>query len=141
MKGFTAIVILFFTFVSCSNGLNTVDLIIGESSYRIEIARTPEERQKGLMNRKSVPEKTGMLFVFENDRKLSFWMKNTLVPLSIAYISSDGVIREIYKMEPQSLAPVKSRHFVRYALELPEGAFKKEGVREGDRIILPESVQ
>lgn len=134
------IVLLFAAVVSCSGSLEKISLKVGKSVYTVEVARTPEERQKGLMNRKEVPDKTGMLFVFETDRKLNFWMKNTLVPLSIAYISSDGMIKEIYDMDPESLAPVPSVHFVRYALELPAGAFEKEGVKAGDSINLPEEI-
>ncbi len=132
--------LLITTVFSCTESMEKISLEIGKRIYSVEVAKTPEERQKGFMDRKEVPDKTGMLFVFENDRKLTFWMKNTHVPLSIAYLSSEGVIKEIYDMEPESLAPVPSVHFVRYALELPQGAFKKEGVKEGDRIILPEGV-
>ncbi len=138
---FKVIVLLFiFSFISCSNDLPTVDLKIGNSIYKVEVAKTPSQRRKGLMDRKTVPPGTGMLFVFENDRRLHFWMKDTLVPLSIAYIASDGTIKEIYAMEPESLDPVSSKHFVRYALELPLGAFAAEGVNPGDRIDIPESV-
>ena len=128
------------TIFSCTGSMEKITLQIGKSIYVVEVARTPEERQKGLMDRKEIPDKTGMLFVFENDRKLTFWMKNTHVPLSIAYISSAGIIKEIHDMEPESLAPVPSVHFVRYALELPKGAFQKEGLKEGDRITLPEAI-
>lgn len=132
--------LLIITVFSCTESMGKISLRIGAGKYAVEVAKTPEERQKGFMDRKEVPDKTGMLFVFENDRKLTFWMKDTHVPLSIAYLSSEGVIKEIYDMEPESLAPVPSIHFVRYALELPQGAFQKEGVKEGDRIILPESI-
>lgn len=136
-----AVVLLLLLFVfACGNSMEKTTLRIGKDSYSIEIARTPEERRTGLMNRKSIPEKSGMLFVFDKDQRLSFWMKNTHLPLSIAYISSDGTVKEILSMVPESLAPVNSRHFVRYALELPEGAFEKSGVKPGDKIILPEGV-
>ena len=82
-----------------------------------------------------------MLFVFESDQRLTFWMKNTLVPLSIAYIASDGTIREILDMEPQSLASVPSQYSVRYALEVPKGWFARAGVRTGDRVAVPDSVK
>ena len=82
-----------------------------------------------------------MLFVFDSDERLSFWMKNTLIPLSIAYIASDGTIREILDMEPHSLAPVPSQYSVRYALEVPKGWFSRAGVRVGDRVSIPESVR
>jgi len=118
------------------NTPETVELRVGKDVYTVEVARTPEERQKGLMNRETLGEFRGMLFVFDRDQQLSFWMKNTLIPLSIAYLSKDGTIREIYDMEPQSTRPVKSRYSVRYALELPQGAFERSGVSAGDRIDL-----
>ncbi len=127
--------------VSCGNGMQKVTIRVGKDNYSVEIARTPPERQKGLMDRKSIPEYSGMLFVFEKDQRLSFWMKNTLIPLSIAYISSNGIVKEIYSMVPKSLSPVNSIHFIRYALELREGAFKHSGVKPGDRIILPDDLR
>lgn len=97
-----------------------------------EVADTDQSRTQGLMYRKKVPEGTGMLFVFDHDQVLTFWMKNTLVPLSIAYISSDGKIIDILDMESQSLKPIVSSRSVRYALEVPQGYFAKIGIREGD---------
>ncbi len=121
--------------------LRTERLSIGPAEVTAEIARTPRERELGLMFRKELADGKGMLFVFDADERLSFWMKNTLVPLSIAYISSDGTIREILDMEPRSLAPVPSQYSVRYALEVPQGWFSRAGVRVGDRVILPDSVR
>lgn len=121
--------------------LRTERLFIGPAEVTAEIARTPRERELGLMFRKNLSDGSGMLFVFDSDERLSFWMKNTLVPLSIAYISSDGTIREILDMEPQSLAPVPSQYSVRYALEVPRGWFSRAGVRVGDRVTLPDSVR
>ncbi|HOX13755.1 MAG TPA: DUF192 domain-containing protein [Spirochaetia bacterium] len=121
--------------------LRTERLTVGPAQVTAEIARTPGERELGLMFRKALPDGAGMLFVFDTDERLSFWMKNTLVPLSIAYISSDGTIREILDMEPRSLAPVPSQYSVRYALEVPQGWFSRAGVRVGDRVILPDSVR
>ncbi len=93
------------------------------------------------MFRKKLDDGQGMLFVFETDDRLSFWMKNTLVPLSIAYIAYDGTIREILDMAPQSLAAVPSQYSVRYALEVPQGWFSRAGVRVGDRVGIPDSVK
>ena len=75
-----------------------------------------------------------MLFVFENDQILNFWMKNTPTPLSIAYISKDGKIKDILDMQPFSLADITSSGYVRYALEVPQGWFKKNGISVGDAI-------
>jgi len=89
------------------------------------------------MNRKELEPYSGMIFVYKEDRKLSFWMKNTLVPLSIAFIAKDGTIKEIYHMKPESLTPINSVHSVRYALELPQGSFERSGVSVGETIALP----
>ena len=99
-----------------------------------EIADTEESRQFGYMEREHIPEGTGMLFVFDRDQILSFWMKNTPHPLSIAYIDSRGKIRNIYDMTPFSLASVVSTVSVRYALEVPQGWFEKVGVKVGDTV-------
>lgn len=107
-------------------------------SVKAEIADSQESRQRGFMFRKNIPDGTGMLFVFENDQILQFWMKNTPHPLSIAYISSDGSIRDIFDMTPYSLSDVTSTGYVRYALEVPQGWFKKSGVAVGDRVIIPQ---
>jgi uncharacterized membrane protein (UPF0127 family) len=116
-----------------------VELRVGSETFTVEVARTPEQRRKGLMHRSSIGENEGMLFVFERDRHLSFWMKNTEIPLSIAYISSDGEIREIRELEPHSERSVESSYAVRYALELPRGAFERAGAEVGDRLELPVS--
>ncbi len=102
-----------------------------------ELAVTDEQRQRGFMGRRTIPDGTGMLFVFENDQILHFWMKDTPHPLSIAYIDRDGTIRDIFDMNPFSLAPVVSTVSVRYALEVPQGWFAKAGVRVGDVVLCP----
>lgn len=125
---------LFFVF-SCSAGEKALhDISINGDKIRVEIADTPESRQKGLMYRKSLPEDQGMLFIFEKEQKMSFWMKNTKIPLSIAYISKSGVIREIHDLEPLSQKTVQSSHSVLYALEVNQGYFDKKGIGEGDQI-------
>ena len=101
-----------------------------------EMARTMQERQRGFMERKKIPDGTGMLFLFESDQILSFYMKNTPTPLSIAYITSDGRIKDIFDMTPYSLANVSSTVSVRYALEVPQGWFSKSNIRSGDTILL-----
>jgi uncharacterized membrane protein (UPF0127 family) len=120
-----------------SQRLETVTLAVERAGsddvlIRVEIARTDEERNKGLMYRKSIPDGEGMLFVFERDQQLSFWMKNTLIPLSIAYIASDGRITEIRDMYPHDENSVHSSRSVRYALEVPQGWFGRVGIRPGD---------
>jgi len=98
----------------------------------VEIAKTDQERAQGLMHRKKLPDGEGMIFIFERDEHLSFWMKNTLIPLSIAFIASDGRITEIKDMQPLDLTSVTSSRSVRYALETPQGWFSRAGVKPGD---------
>lgn len=99
-----------------------------------EVADTPETRQNGYMGRKTIPDGTGMIFVFKNDQILSFWMKNTPHPLSIAYIDYKGEIKDIFDMTPYDTSSIVSTHSVRYALEVPQGWFKKNNIKVGDII-------
>jgi uncharacterized protein len=116
--------------------LVTTSIQIGGARLLAEVAATETERERGLMFRSSLAEGAGMLFVFDKDDKLNFWMKNTVLPLSLAYISSDGTIRQIVDLEPESLASVPSERSVRYALEVPRGWFSRAGVKVGDRMDL-----
>lgn len=103
-----------------------------ELSVKVEIAVKPEDRNFGFMERKNIPDGTGMLFIFEYDQILSFWMKNTPTPLSIAFITKDGKIKDIFDMQPFSTASKTSTGYVRYALEVPQGWYKKNGIKTGD---------
>ena len=105
-------------------------------SLTVELAKTEEQREQGFMFREKIPEGTGMLFVFQRDERLAFWMKNTPSPLSIAYISSSGEIRAIFDMEPFNEKSVVSPFSVRYALEVPRGWFEKVGIKVGDSVDL-----
>ena len=93
------------------------------------------EGQWGLMNRNSLPDGEGMLFIFENEQFLSFWMKNTTIPLSIAFIASDGRILDIKDMRPLDESSVLSSRPAKYALEVPQGWFDRAGIRTGDRLV------
>jgi uncharacterized membrane protein (UPF0127 family) len=108
----------------------------GRVLVRAEIARSAEEKRQGLMYRKSLAEGRGMLFIFDRDQIMTFWMKDTLIPLSIAYIKADGSIVEILDMRPLDESPVRSSRGVRYALEVPQGWFSRAGIRAGDRLLL-----
>ena len=129
-----------FTLISCSAKKlpgKTITITRADGSIitvEAELAIKPEERNFGFMERKKIPDGTGMLFIFESDQILSFWMKNTPHPLSIAYIDSKGVIKNIYDMTPFSLSSITSTVSVRYALEVPQGWFKKNNIQEGDSI-------
>ena len=119
----------------------TIDASGGkEVEVRVEIADGPFEQQRGLMYRTSLGEDRGMLFVFQREQPLSFWMKNTRIPLSIAYIDSKGRITDILDMKPLDDKPPHyvSSEPVQYALEVNQGFFEKHGVKVGDKAELPE---
>ena len=117
-----------------------IALPVGPAVFQVELAATEDQRETGLMFRTALADDQGMLFIFEKDQHLNFWMKNTLIPLSIAYISAQGEIKQILDMAPQSLDSVPSQWAVRYALEVPKGAFAKAGVKLGDKVQLPASL-
>lgn len=103
----------------------------------VEVADTDPERKRGLMFRKDLRWNRGMLFVFPVERNLNFWMKNTFLPLSIAYIDNRGVINEIYDMVPlDTSVTYPSRLPARYAVEANRGWFRKNGIFRGSRVIL-----
>jgi uncharacterized membrane protein (UPF0127 family) len=108
----------------------------GTVALKVEVARTDEQHARGFMERRSIPDGTGMIFIFGRDQQMSFWMKNTPTALSIAYIDAKFVIREIHDMTPLSLAPISSATSLRYALEVPQGWFARNGVQVGDRLKL-----
>ena len=125
--------------LSCSSGLEErIEVVIGGESFRIEVARTTEQKRQGLMNRRSLGDREGMIFVYETDQHLAFWMKNTTIPLTLAYLSKDGTITQIEQLKPLSLKSVVSERAVRYGLELPAGVLDELGVEVGDRVQLPE---
>ena len=107
---------------------------------RVEIADNPFERARGLMYRKALGKNRGMLFVFSKEQPLSFWMKNTYIPLSVAYIDSKGRITDILDMKPLDDKPPHyvSSEPVQYALEVNQGFFEKHGVKVGDKAKLPD---
>ncbi|MFW5737613.1 MAG: DUF192 domain-containing protein [Spirochaetota bacterium] len=126
--------------VACESAGERYTLRAGGVELEVEVADTPETRARGLMERTELGERQGMLFVFESSEPRSFWMKNTPLPLSIAYVDRELVIREIHRMEPLSLEPVPSRYPARYALELNRGAFERLGIRVGDRLVPSEAL-
>ena len=117
-----------------------IDASGGEKvEVRVEIADGPFEQMRGLMYRTELGEDRGMLFVYRREQVLSFWMKNTRIPLSIAYIDSKGRITDILDMKPLDDKPPHylSSEPVQYALEVNKGFFEKRGVRVGDHAELP----
>jgi uncharacterized membrane protein (UPF0127 family) len=117
--------------------LETVAIESGGTRLLVELAVTEQERNRGLMYRKTLEDGKGMLFVFEYDQKLAFWMKNTSLPLSLAYLGSDGSILQILDLVPFSLEGRSSTRSARYALEVPQGWFDRAGLKVGDRFAIP----
>jgi len=103
----------------------------------VEVARTEAQRERGLMERTNLGPRDGMIFVFDRDDHLTFWMKNTPTPLSIAFLSAEGKVLQIEDMEPFSESIIRSRRAARCALEMKKGAFSELGVREGDTLTFP----
>ena len=114
--------------------LVAITLGAGMHLIHAEVAQSQEQRAIGLMNRPTMPIGDGMLFVFEEAAPQCFWMKNTLLPLSIAFIDDDGRIVNIADMKPQSLDSHCSAKPVRYALEMNQGWFAKRGIKAGTRL-------
>lgn len=107
----------------------------------VEIADTPEERRVGLMNRETLPAGAGMLFLFPEDTEAGFWMKDTLVPLSIAFIDSAGQIIDIQDMEPLDETLHNPPGPYKYALEANQGWYDDNGIEVGDSIKVPGVLQ
>ncbi|BBO20303.1 MAG: hypothetical protein HKUEN07_14370 [Rhodocyclaceae bacterium] len=112
----------------------TIELSAGMHRIEAEVASTPADRATGLMNRPAMPTHRGMLFVFDEAGVQCFWMKNTLIPLSIAFLDDDGRIVQIADMRPQSLDNHCSVKPVRFALEMNAGWFRSRGLSAGARI-------
>lgn len=112
-----------------------VRLEVDSAFIWVEVVDRPETRQTGLMFRKSMPEDQGMLFVFEEPQELDFWMRNTYLPLDIAFVSSDGTILNIEAMEPMDEGPrYRSRGPARFAIEANRGWFARRGIAPGHRV-------
>jgi len=112
--------------------LPVITLDVAGISVAAEVADTEESRATGMMFRTEMGENEGMLFVMGEAGPVSFWMKNTLIPLSIAYINTSGIILEIHEMEPKNEESVSSRFStIAYALEMPGGWFKQQGIKPG----------
>ena len=114
--------------------LAQVRLNAGIHNINAELASTPQQREIGLMFRSVMPANDGMLFVFERPGQQCFWMKNTLIPLSVAFIGDDGSVVNIDDMKPQTLDSHCSAKPVRFVLEMNEGWFAKRGIKAGSRL-------
>ncbi|HWQ93713.1 MAG TPA: DUF192 domain-containing protein, partial [Clostridia bacterium] len=112
--------------------LQTMKLWLGAEELEVELALNWQQQQTGMMFRTNMAENAGMLFVFPAPHRAAFWMKNTFVPLSAAYIDSEGVILEIHDLQPHNTTPVSaSSDQVQYVLETNQGWFKRHGIGPG----------
>jgi uncharacterized membrane protein (UPF0127 family) len=135
VRAFVAAVIMMLAQATqAAKELPLVPLTIGGHKLMAEVAATPEDRHTGLMHRFSLKPDHGMVFVFEREEPQAFWMKNTFIPLSIAFIARDGRIVSIDDMAPQDERTHWSSAPALYALEMRKGWFAERGIRAGDRV-------
>lgn len=113
---------------------NHTTLGAGMYNMQVEVALTPQEHAIGLMHRSSMGANEGMLFVFDRPGVQCFWMKNTLIPLAVAFVADDGTVVNLDEMKPQTLDSHCSTQPVRYVLEMNTGWFKKKGVKPGQKL-------
>ena len=114
--------------------LPRVRLSAGMYQIDAQVAHTPAQRMIGLMFRKEMPQQEGMLFVFDQPSEQCFWMKNTLLPLSAAFIDDNGTVVNVEEMKPQTLDSHCSAKPVRYVLEMNQGWFAKKGIKPGAKL-------
>jgi uncharacterized membrane protein (UPF0127 family) len=120
--------------LASSTDLPTRTLTIGGHSLTVEVASTPKTRETGLMNRFSLRPDHGMLFVFEAPQPMAFWMKNTYIPLSVAFVDARGRILNIEDMRPQDESTHWSKGPALYAIEMRQGWFSARGITAGDTV-------
>ena len=140
-----AVGLIFLTFTSPTRALSpdevrepqklpSITLRAGMHVIKAEVAQSQRELMIGLMWRKSLGPNEGMLFVFPQAGKQCFWMKNTLIPLSIAFVADDGRVVNTDEMQPQTTVSHCSKEPVRYVLEMNKGWFSKKGIQPGSRL-------
>lgn len=127
-------VLSLFASLAMAQGMPLIELTAGFHRIEAEVAATPQNRAQGLMHRKSMDTQRGMLFVFTHDDAHCMWMKNTLIPLSVAFLDSSGRILNIAEMKPHSEDNHCATRPARYALEMNSGWFGQRGFKTGDVI-------
>lgn len=116
-------------------GLAVITLDLAGKTLLAEVADTPQTEQIGLMFRESLPENSGMLFVYRQPQQMGFWMKNTSIPLSIAFMDAAGTIQEIHDMQPFDEKGIRTtRSDLLYALEMNQGWFKNHAITPGTKV-------
>ncbi len=134
------LLVLFPTLSGCSehspisSNKKTYEIKINDKISHAEVAFTQKGRTIGLMFRDKLDNDHGMLFIYPQEQNLSFWMKNTKIPLSIAFINTQGIITQIDSMAPYSLMSHASKEKVKYALEMEVGWFRKNGIKVGSKV-------
>jgi uncharacterized membrane protein (UPF0127 family) len=134
IKRIIFVLFLFWIPVTHSQSLLKIPLYINNKEILVEVAKTTEERAHGLMGRKDLGKDEGMLFIFEIEGRYGFWMKDTYVPLSIAFIDKEGRIVRITDMKPRTLESHIPPQPILYALEMKKGWFSINGIKVGDVI-------
>ena len=116
--------------------MNLPRVKLGAGMYQIEaqLAQTPDQRMTGLMFRREMPQYEGMLFVFEQASPQCFWMRNTLLPLTAAFVADDGTIVNLADMKPQTDDSHCAAKPVRYVLEMNQGWFARRGIKAGSKL-------
>ncbi|MBN2446412.1 MAG: DUF192 domain-containing protein [Phycisphaerae bacterium] len=122
--------------------LETATIQVGDNQLTVWLAKTDAQRSEGLMHLSAdeIPDDQGMLFIFDQEQYLSFWMRNTYISLDIAFARSDGEIVTIHQMPPLTLQSYPSVEPARFALEMKAGAFERLGISEGMRLVIPDDV-
>jgi uncharacterized membrane protein (UPF0127 family) len=134
IEGVILILFLFWISIAHSQSLLQIPLYIKGREIRVEVAETPGKRAHGLMWRKHLGRDEGMIFIFEEEDYHGFWMKDTLIPLSIAFIDKEGRIVKITEMKPLTLGSHAPPKPILYALEMNKGWFSANGIKVGDVI-------
>ena len=139
----SAVLILWLTWMSSAQAAcdeSRVDLrgAWGTVRFTVELAVTPEERSRGLMHRRSLPGGAGMFFVFESPQNVAFWMKDTLIPLDILFLSDEGVVQRIHESaKPLDQTPISGGDGVQYVLEINGGLSRRIGIAAGTEVRHP----
>jgi uncharacterized protein len=140
---FSLLTIILFAHDGFALEFKKTKMILGKTIINVEVADNNERRERGLMNRSSLKDSEGMIFIFPDARPQGFWMKNTLIPLSIGFFDDKGKLFQILDMEPASPVEVYPRTYTsakpaRFALEEPKGWFARKNISVGEQLHLPE---
>ena len=138
------LVVVLLTFISSLSLAQQTEIVfpqiqvqVKQKVYALEYANTFERRAQGLMHREDMCGSCGMLFNFQQTRRVGMWMKNTLLPLDVAFIRSDGKITDIKAMQPHDLTSTTSSEQVLYAWEMHQGWFAQNVIQVGDTVLIP----